>query len=138
MNCSCRVFLVLSLVLGTAAVSAQQGSQTRDRDQLHRTAPTQAQTQQRSIYGWELMSPQERNQYQERMRKATTEQERERIRAEHHERMQERARERGVSIPDDPPRKGASPSGGMGPSGGRGPGGGTGPSGGTGPGGRGR
>jgi hypothetical protein len=80
------------------------------------------------------MTEQERNQYRARMRGAKTEQERETVRQEHHARMVERAKERGVTIPDEPPAKG----GGMGPGRGMGPGaGGMGPGGGAGGGGAG-
>lgn len=87
---------------------------------------------QRPIYGSQLMTQQERVDYRARMRNLRTAQERERFRLEHHERMQERARARGITLPDEPPARGGR---GMGPGGqGMGPGGG-GPGGG-GPGGR--
>lgn len=74
------------------------------------------------IYGSQLMTQQERNEYRTKMRSLRTAQERERFRLEHHERMQERARERGVTLPDMPPARGGR---GMGPGGqGMGPGGG--------------
>jgi hypothetical protein len=99
-------------------------------------APAAAQMQgaesmmQERIYGSELMTQQERAEYQARMRAATTEQERETIRLEHHEKMQERAKAQGKTLPDVPP---ADRGPGMGPGGGgMGPGGG-----GMGPGGRG-
>ncbi len=82
--------------------------------------PAQAQQQ---IYGSQLMTRRERIEYRARMRAAKTARERERIRAEHHRQMQERARERGFKLPDTPPPGGA----GMGPGGG---GGGMGPGGG--------
>ncbi len=82
--------------------------------------PAQAQQQ---IYGSQLMARRERIEYRARMRAAKTARERERIRAEHHRQMQERARERGFKLPDTPPPGGA----GMGPGGG---GGGMGPGGG--------
>ena len=75
------------------------------------------------IYGSQMMTTQEREAYRERMRSAKTAQERERIRQEHHEQMVLRARERGITLPDQPPMRG----GGMGPGPGRGPGGGPGP-----------
>ncbi|KTG15950.1 MULTISPECIES: hypothetical protein [unclassified Guyparkeria] len=59
------------------------------------------------IYGSELMTQQERLEYRERLRDADGIQERDRIRSEHHEQMLERAHERGVSLPDAPPRGGA-------------------------------
>ena len=55
-----------------------------------------------TVYGWELMSEQERVQHREKMRTFQTEQEREAYRKEHHIRMQERARERGLELPDAP------------------------------------
>jgi len=71
------------------------------------------------VYGYELMSPQERDDYQARMRAAKTEQEREQIRLEHHKQMQERAKAQGKTLPDMPPA-GYGPGGGMGPGGGKG------------------
>lgn len=80
------------------------------------------------LFGSQMMTEQERVEQRERMRNARSSEERERIRAEHHERMKVRARERGVTLPDEPPMdgrgagKGAGMGGGMG--GGMGPGGG--------------
>lgn len=82
---------------------------------------------QEPIYGSQLMTAQERAEYQARMRAAKTAEERERIRAEHHEAMQARARERGVTLPDEPPARGMGGGPGPGPGRGMGPGGGTGP-----------
>lgn len=58
------------------------------------------------IYGSQLMTAQERAEHRDRMRAAKTLEEREQIRAEHHERMQARAKERGVTLPDQPPMRG--------------------------------
>lgn len=73
-------------------------------------APLSASAQQSGgeapIYGSELMTQQERLEYRERLRQADGDDDRERIRSEHHEQMQERARERGVTLPDTPPRGG--------------------------------
>lgn len=116
------------------------------------TEPAHAQTQQQEVvYGSQLMTPQELRAYRLKMRQAKTVEERAQIRAEHHRQMQERAKERGVTLPEAPPPQGmhrgvgpgAGPGGGargpgagtMGPGGGRGPGGGgMGPGGGQGPG----
>lgn len=91
-------------------------------------AQTQAQTRQSvpdpEIYGYQMMTSQERDEYRARMRAAQTQEERERIRTEHHTLMKERARERGITMPDQPPARGMG--GGMGSSGGMGPGGGMG------------
>jgi hypothetical protein len=88
-----------------------------------------AQAQER-IFGSQLMTEQERLQYRERMLKAKTAEERERIRAEHHQAMTARAKERGVTLPDEPMpgggmgmgRMGGGMGGGMGPPAGAGPG----------------
>ena len=53
-----------------------------------------------------MMTEQERIEYRARMRTAKTAEEREQIRLEHHERMKERAKERGLSMPETPPRRG--------------------------------
>jgi Na+-translocating ferredoxin:NAD+ oxidoreductase RnfG subunit len=114
-----RKKIVMAMLAGALAVSTNPlwaAAQDRTKDTI------QAQTKdQETIYGSELMTEKERNEYRQRMRSAKTEQEREKIRTEHHNRMLARAKERGVKIPDEPPVKG----GGMGPgAGGMGPGGG--------------
>ena len=95
-------------------------------------AKEQAQPQkQEQIYGSQLMTPQERSEHRAKMRAAKTAEEQEQIRKEHHKLMQERAKERGVTLPDAPPAGGGGmmgpgghrmgPGGGMGgPGGGRG------------------
>lgn len=72
--------------------------------------PAQAQKQPQ-VYGSQLMTEQERTEHRAKMRTAKTTEERDQIRKEHHERMKERAKERGVTLSDEPPAKG----GGMGP-----------------------
>jgi len=74
------------------------------------------------IYGSELMTMQERNEYQRRMHAAKTEQEREQIRLEHHEKKQERAKTQGKTLPEMPPPD-RGPGMGPGGGGGMGPGG---------------
>lgn len=54
------------------------------------------------VYGWQLMTKQERMEHRTRMRSLKTQQEREAYRIEHHKQMQERAKQKGVSLPDDP------------------------------------
>jgi hypothetical protein len=129
---------IFAFSTGFALAADQDRDQTRDQIQ----DKTQDQTRDR-IYGSQLMTQQERNEYRARMRSAQSLQEREQIRAEHHERMRVRAKERGVMLPDQPPARGRmmGPGGGMGPGsggmGGMGPGGGgMAPGGGMGPGGR--
>lgn len=74
---------------------------------------------QEPVYGSQLMTQEERMQHREQMRSAATEAEREQIRQEHHERMVIRAKERGVSIPDEMPPRGykMGTGKGMGPTG---------------------
>jgi len=89
--------------------------------------PVQKQAQEQ-VYGSQLMTAQERTEYQAKMRAAPTPEAREQIRAQHHKEMQVRAKEKGVTLPDEPPAHGMG--GGMGPGGGGGYGGGMGPGGG--------
>jgi TolA-binding protein len=70
------------------------------------------------IYGSELMTQQERNDYQNQMRQLNTEQERAKFRAQHHEQMKQRAKAQGKTLPDHVP---ANP-GGQGKGAGQGPG----------------
>lgn len=87
------------------------------------------------IYGYQMMTPQERDEYRARMRNARSAEERQAVRAEHHAAMVERAKERGMTLPETPPAAGGrmGPGGGMGP--GMGPRDGMGRGGGMGPGG---
>lgn len=129
-----RRAFILSALAGVFALSAGYAAAA---DQMQSWQQAQMQ-QQDEIYGSELMTPQERAEYRSKMHSLRTPEEREALRLEHHRLMQERARERGLTLPDVPPPRG----GGMGPGGGMmGPGGGgmMGPGGGMmGPGGMGR
>jgi len=108
-----QIQLLLALLAGAlvfADAPAEAAEQERSKDKI------QSQTQdQERIFGNQLMTDNERNEYRERMRAAKTAQEREKIRNQHHERMVARAKEKGVTLPDETPMKG----GGMGPGGGR-------------------
>ncbi|MBK9159955.1 MAG: hypothetical protein IPM27_11300 [Nitrosomonadales bacterium] len=66
------------------------------------TTPVQAQTQNRQVLGKEMMSQEERDEQRNKMRNATTAEERETIRSEQHEEMKARASELGKSISDTP------------------------------------
>jgi len=109
---------LLSLPMLAAHAADQDRDQDREREELRQR-----------VYGWELMTDAERNEYRERMRNMRTDAEREAFRLEHHKQMQERARERGVTLPDVPmgPGRGMGPGSGMGPGNGMGPGMGRGP-----------
>lgn len=84
-----------------AQAQAQQAGQEQDR-----------------IYGRQMMTSEEITEYRNTMRAAKTAEEREKIREEHHQKMVARAKERGVTLPDEPPAR----PGRMGPGGGMGPG----------------
>ncbi|MCP1335761.1 hypothetical protein [Futiania mangrovi] len=85
-----------SLVAGAAALAIGLGA-------LALTPMPAAAQQGDQIYGSQLMTEQERMEYRERMRNARTQEERERIRSEHHMMVQERAKQRGVELPPEPP-----------------------------------
>jgi hypothetical protein len=90
----------LSVLVGALALPidlALAADQDRTQEQLQ---------EQEWIYGSQLMTPQERLEHRSRMQAAKSAEEREQIRNEHHQRMMERARERGVTLPDEPPAKG--------------------------------
>ena len=81
------------------------------------------------IYGSQLMTQQERIEHRNKLRAAKTVEERDQVRLQHHEQMQLRAKEKGVTLPDAPPTMGGGQGrgmvgmggmGGMGPGPGRG------------------
>lgn len=115
---------ILSVIAGTLSAGSMVAIAA---DATQTQTQTQTRTQNQStIYGSQLMTRQERNEYRTKMRSMKTQQEREAYRLEHHKQMQERAKERGVTLPDMPPAagKGMGPGGGgMGPGGGMGGGG---------------
>lgn len=93
--------------LGTAMAQDQLKTQdqlrTQDKDMVKDKDMDKDQDRLRDqdrlyIYGYELMTDQERNAHRERMRAAKTLQERDRIRAEHRVQMDARAKERGMTI----------------------------------------
>ena len=108
------VSLIGLFVLGADGFAAQEQAQTRD------SAQEQKQLQEQT-YGWSIMSEQERHEYQRQMRERTTAEEREVYRLQHHQMMQERARQQGLSLPETPGSfgKGMGPGGGQGRGGGR-------------------
>lgn len=119
---------------GSMALAADQA---RDRDRLHDPEKSMDQSRdqdrdqlrdQDKVYGSQLMTAQEQKEYRQRMQAAKTAEEREQIRNEHHKQMQARAKERGVTLPDEPPERGSGmmrrddsmrPGGGMGSGGGK-------------------
>lgn len=80
------------------------------------------------MYGSQLMTPAERNEYRKRMLAAKSDAERQKIRDEHHAEMQQRAKARGITLPEVPPyMQGMHRGQGMGMGSGMAPGSGMGP-----------
>jgi len=124
----------LAVMTGSLYAADQVRDRTQDQTQVQDKTQKKTKTQKKEvIYGSQLMTLKERRAYRAKMRAAKTVKEREKIRAEHHKQMQERAKERGVTLPDMPPAggmmmgpgNGVRQSGGMGGgmNGGMGPGG---------------
>jgi hypothetical protein len=79
---------------------AQDRDRDRDQDRTH--APDAAGNGNQEIFGGELMSAEERNQYREQLRLAESDPEaKARLMEQHREQMQIRAKEQGVKI-DEP------------------------------------
>jgi hypothetical protein len=108
-------FVIATALIVPGQALLAQDQRTQSPGQTRQAVPDQ------DIYGYQLMSPAERNEYRDRMRAAQSVQEREQIRAEHHAEMQKRAQAQGITLPDTPP---AARGGGRGPGGGAGYGGG--------------
>lgn len=104
---------VIAALFSTAASVAI--ATDKDRDQGHLQA-------QDRVYGSQLMTRQERNEYDALMNAARTGKERDQIRQAHQEQMKERAKQRGVTLPDETPASGKTQDmgsgGGMGGTGG--------------------
>ena len=98
-----KLSMAAMLAAALLGVGAQAQDQTRDQIRDQTQDQTRELLRDQNIYGYQLMTPAEREQYRARMRAAQTNEERERIRAENHERMEARAREKGVNLPDVPP-----------------------------------
>jgi len=99
------VLLIGVLLMPAAAFAGSQPQQAQEQEQVTER-----------VYGWELMSDQERREHRMKMQSLKTQEERERYRLEHHKKMQQRAREMGVELPDEPmpygKGMGAGPQGG--------------------------
>ncbi|MCC7484327.1 MAG: hypothetical protein IT529_05010 [Burkholderiales bacterium] len=78
-------------------------------------AAEEARPKSEPIYGYRMMDDTERNAYRERMRNAKSADERQAIRDEHHQAMEARAKERGVTLPQPRGPRGAGGGPGYGP-----------------------
>lgn len=102
-------FMLGMLLSGATTAWADDQDRMRDRSQDQDRMEQRDQDMDRNrdqdqerIYGSQLMTPQERDEYRARLQAAKTAEERDRIRKEHHELMKKRAQERGVTLPDEP------------------------------------
>ena len=99
------------LLIGTPMAQSQTAASAAQPPGISTTAPSRT-------YGWQLMSPQERTEFRSKLHSLKTPEEREQFRKDHHEQMKARAKERGLTLPDEPlpmagPRSG--PGRGQGP-----------------------
>lgn len=105
--------LIAAVSLSAVAMSSNAIAEDKMQDRTQDKDRVQDQ-----IYGSQLMTAKERNEHRAKMRSMHTAEEREAYQLEHHKQMQERAREKGITLPDEPPAQrggmGAGPSGGMG------------------------
>lgn len=74
------------------------------------------------IYGSQMMTDAERNEYHSKMRTLKTNKERDAFRLDHHENMKVRAAEKGVTLPDTPQGADSKANNGFGPGSGAGAG----------------
>lgn len=91
------VLYIVALVLGAAAGAG------------HAAGPASPPVKREIIPGSELMTPQERERYRQRMRTAKTHEEEEKVRGDHTRDVRERARVRGLQLRE--PESGAQSGG---------------------------
>lgn len=87
------LMVVLSLLSGFAMAAEQEQSQVMEQEQ-------------EQMFGSQLMTPEERIEHRDKMRSLKTQEEREAFRLEHHKKMLERAKEKGVTLPEISPARG--------------------------------
>lgn len=112
-------FLMGTFLAACCSLAASEALTAEGLQQVKEQATQEMKTTAKEqVYGSQIMTRQERMEYRAKMRAAKTQQEREQLRKEHHERMKVRAAEKGVTLPEEPPatgmRKGMGPGGGMG------------------------
>lgn len=97
------VMTVLTSGLLMVTSSGYAADEIAEQEQVRTKEQVQAKDQ---IYGSQMMTSQEKMEHRNKLRAAKTAEEREIVRAEHHEAMKIRAQERGVTLPDVPPERG--------------------------------
>jgi len=73
---------------------------------LGMTLPAVSVFAEEQVYGWQMMSVQERNEFRTKMQNMKTAEERNRFRMKHHEQMEQRAKAQGKTLPDMPQNRG--------------------------------
>lgn len=92
-----KIFVILTLVDALLLAKAWAVEEMWAQDQTAQEARDE------QIYGSQLMTDRERATHREKLRAASSEEERAKIRRDHHELMRERAEARGITLPDEPP-----------------------------------
>jgi hypothetical protein len=115
------IAVLIAAVLSSLLWAAD--TQMQDKAPLKEQAKTKT-MEREQIFGSQLMTAKERRAHRNKMRAAKTLEEREKIRLEHHDEMVKRAKEKGMTLPEEPPMRGGGMGPGMGAGGGMGPGGG--------------
>ena len=114
-------FVLSALTIAMCAMLGANVSVAADQAQAQQKTQDKAQKPE-LIYGSQLMTREERTEYRAKMRSLKTKEEREALRMEHHQQMQERAKAKGKTLPDMPPAQGGGmmmkPCGGAMPCGG--------------------
>lgn len=88
---------------GGQGAPAQRGQGVQQQDRLRDPSRNlDRDSTQTQVYGYQLMTEEERTAYRNKMRNLRTQQEREAFRLEHHQLMRQRAVERGIALPDVP------------------------------------
>ena len=106
------LFIFSVSLFSSSLVMAQDQLRDRDRDRDQDTVQQQDRDQLRDqVFGWDLMTAEERMKHRQTMRNMKTREEREAYRMEHHKMMQERARQRGVTLPPYQPGRGMGGAG---------------------------
>lgn|SRR5574337_314253 len=104
---------ILALSAGFAFAADEKPAQSEGKPE----GAVKTESQRERVRGSELMTPEERTEHRKKMRAAKSAEEREKIRKEFHDQMKARAKERGITLPDEPPAmgRGMNPGGGMEP-----------------------
>jgi hypothetical protein len=99
-----KALRIFTLTLAIASVASAGWAQEKSRKQHHGQKPASKQPKghsaDRAIYGYDYMTGHDRDLYRERLREVKSPQERAQFMTEHAQRMQERAKAYGVTLPE--------------------------------------